>query len=101
MVMDWENVELSEETRNPDGAVTMRGSLSPLPLTVKDCEAEAEPLAVVKAPRLEGVAVMVCDRAGRAEARRTAEAARSRDLGEESVERRDVYMAAVGWSFKF
>ena len=46
---------MSVETSKPLGAVAVTVPVNPLPLTVKDCEAEAVPLAVIKPPRLEGV----------------------------------------------
>ena len=46
------NVVLSVEISYPAGAVRVTGPVSPLPLSVKDCEPEAVPTAVLKLPRV-------------------------------------------------
>ena len=48
-----ENEELSVETWNPLGAAAVMLPMRPVPLTVKDCAAEAVPLAAVKLPSEE------------------------------------------------
>jgi len=78
-------------------------SVSPVALTVKDCDADAVPTGVEKPVRLVGVALMTGPaggkaKAGMAEAKMAARATKNRErkLVEPSVERWDVFIAAGG-----
>ena len=54
-----ENVELSVDTWKFEGAEMVTLAVRAVPLTVKDCEAEALPRVAVKFPKLVGEAVIV------------------------------------------